>query len=322
MRNDAAARAAAVPSYGFYGDPQSPVAGRYYGNLVWVGGDLTAATVPGAPNLTSATSGNTSINLAWTAPADTGGAAISGYKVYRGTSAGGEAAVPVATLLNVLSYSDSGLTNGTTYFYKVAAVNSVGTGAQSNERSATPAAPAAPGAISGTVTNATTAAAISGATVTIQGGASTTTDGSGNYTFSNVTPGSYNVSASASGYTSSGLSAATVNSGATTTRNFALSPIAASAPGAPNLTAVGRGFTHGINLSWTVPANNGSTITSYSIYRSTASAGPYTLIATVGAVTAYSDTGNPTFRYSYYKVLAVNAIGPGPYSNVASAFSF
>jgi hypothetical protein len=39
----------------------------------------------------------------------------------------------------VTSYTDSAVTNGTTYYYQVSAVNSVGEGALSNERSATPA---------------------------------------------------------------------------------------------------------------------------------------------------------------------------------------
>ncbi|HEX3265104.1 MAG TPA: hypothetical protein VHR16_05495, partial [Candidatus Limnocylindrales bacterium] len=40
-----------------------------------------------------------------------------------------------------LTYTDNAVTNGTTYYYKVAAINSAGTGALSNERSATPTAP-------------------------------------------------------------------------------------------------------------------------------------------------------------------------------------
>ena len=44
-------------------------------------------------------------------------------------------------------WTDSPVANGTTYYYQVSAVNSVGEGALSNERSATPVAPAtAPGA--------------------------------------------------------------------------------------------------------------------------------------------------------------------------------
>src|SRR5262245_30419687 len=46
-------------------------------------------TVPGAPGLISATSGS-GVTLNWSAPASNGGAAITAYSIYRGTSAGGE----------------------------------------------------------------------------------------------------------------------------------------------------------------------------------------------------------------------------------------
>jgi hypothetical protein len=103
----------------------------------------TGPTVPGAPSL-SASAGNAVVNLTWTAPSD-GGSAITSYKVYRGTVSGGETLL--TTLGNVTSYSDTAVTNGTTYYYRVSAVNAVGEGAQSNEVSATPqnvAAPSAP----------------------------------------------------------------------------------------------------------------------------------------------------------------------------------
>src|SRR5262249_55844667 len=103
------------------------------------------ATVPGAPTLSSAAGGNGSVALGWSAPGSNGGAAITGYKVYRGTSAGGETVL--ATVGNVTSWTDSGAVNGTTYYYKVTAVNSVGEGAKSNELTATPVASATvPGA--------------------------------------------------------------------------------------------------------------------------------------------------------------------------------
>ena len=42
----------------------------------------TVATAPGAPtSLTATASGETTINLSWTAPTNTGGAAITGYKI-------------------------------------------------------------------------------------------------------------------------------------------------------------------------------------------------------------------------------------------------
>ena len=97
-----------------------------------------AATAPGAPTLNSATAGNGQVTLGWSAPASDGGSAITGYKVYRGTTSGGETLL--TTLGNVLTYTNTGLTNGQTYYYKVSAVNAVGEGSLSNERSATPAA--------------------------------------------------------------------------------------------------------------------------------------------------------------------------------------
>ena len=98
-----------------------------------------AATTPGAPTLGSATAGNGTVALSWSAPASDGGSAVTGYKVYRSTSSGGETLL--TTLGNQTSFTDTGLANGTTYFYKVSAVNGVGEGGQSNERNATPVAP-------------------------------------------------------------------------------------------------------------------------------------------------------------------------------------
>jgi fibronectin type 3 domain-containing protein len=94
-------------------------------------------TPPDAPTLTAATPGNGQVALSWTAPTSNGGAPVTNYTIYRGTSSGGEGFL--ATIGNVTSYVDAGLTNGTTYYYKVAAVNVAGTGPTSNERSATPA---------------------------------------------------------------------------------------------------------------------------------------------------------------------------------------
>ena len=50
----------------------------------------TPRAVPGAPALTAATGGNAKVDLAWSAPASNGGSAVTGYRVYRSTSAGGE----------------------------------------------------------------------------------------------------------------------------------------------------------------------------------------------------------------------------------------
>ena len=93
---------------------------------------------PSAPAL-SAGATSTSIDLTWTAPSDNGGAAITAYEVYRGASPG--TATLHATVGNVAAYSDTAVAEGETWWYEVAAVNSAGVGARSNEVSATPQAP-------------------------------------------------------------------------------------------------------------------------------------------------------------------------------------
>ena len=85
--------------------------------------------MPGTP-------GNAQVALTWTAPASDGGSAITDYQVSVYNSSGGAATgVTGATTRLVGSataaYTFTGLTNGTAYTFKVAAVNAAGTGPQS-----------------------------------------------------------------------------------------------------------------------------------------------------------------------------------------------
>ncbi len=101
----------------------------------------SAVTRPATPSGLTATAANTQVALRWTASPG----AVS-YNIYRSTTKGAE--VKIATLpatITAVSYIDTGLTNGKTYYYKITAVNSAGESARSQEVSATPRlAPPAP----------------------------------------------------------------------------------------------------------------------------------------------------------------------------------
>jgi regulation of enolase protein 1 (concanavalin A-like superfamily) len=62
------------------------------------------------------------------------------YNLYRSTTSGAEGTTPYLTGISGTAYTDSAVTAGTPYFYKLTAVNSAGEGAPSNEQTATPAA--------------------------------------------------------------------------------------------------------------------------------------------------------------------------------------
>jgi len=101
-----------------------------------------APSDPTAPQNLLATAGNASVSLSWSAPSSNGGSSITGYNVYRGTSSGGETLLASGVASG--TYIDKAVTNGTTYYYEVTAVNGVGEGSRSKEVSATPK-PTVPG---------------------------------------------------------------------------------------------------------------------------------------------------------------------------------
>lgn len=104
---------------------------------------LTSTTVPSAPQILLANGGNAQVSLNWTVPASDGGSAITGYKVYRSTTSNAETLLASPAGTGTI-YTDFAVVNGTTYYYKVTAVNAVGESALSNELSGTPTAPSSP----------------------------------------------------------------------------------------------------------------------------------------------------------------------------------
>lgn len=187
-------------------------------NLVYTLPALSGATfywtpstgaAPATPtNLTATTASGSQINLSWTASTTSGVT----YSVFRSTTSGFApgSGNQVTSGLTGTTYSNSGLSSGTTYYYVVEALNSNGASGPSNQATAitTAVIPAAPTGL--------TATAVSSGQINLSWTA-TTTPGTITYsvyrsTTSGFTPGSGNlVTSGVTGTTSSntGLSAST-----------------------------------------------------------------------------------------------------------------
>ena len=94
----------------------------------------TSATAPGAPYLSVGRDGN-GVHLTWS-QSDDGGSPITGYKILRGTTSGGETLL--ANIGNVTRYDDNTVNSSTTYYYRVVAVNAQGESCGNNEVSIKP----------------------------------------------------------------------------------------------------------------------------------------------------------------------------------------
>src|SRR5271156_3756198 len=112
------------------------------------GGGGGQTTVPATPTGVAAVAGNAQVTLNWA-----GSSGATGYYVKRSTTTGGpytQVSTQAAT-----SDTDTGLTNGTKYFYVVSAYNSAGQSANSAEVNATPVLPppATPTGLAATAAN-------------------------------------------------------------------------------------------------------------------------------------------------------------------------
>ncbi len=288
-------------------------------NYYWNGsaGSITISStqLPPAPSGLTATAGSGTVSLSWSA---SNGAAS--YNVYRGTAAGGEGAAPLTSNIAATSYVDSSVTNGTKYYYKVAAVNAAGTSGLSNEASATPklSAPAAPTGLTATegpkqVTLAWTGS--SGATsYNVYRGTAAGSEGATPIA-TGITTTSYTNTSLTNGKTYF-FKVAAVNAGGTSAlSNEASAKPEPKAPPAPTgLTATPGGAR--VKLSWTASAG----AKSYNVYRGTAAGAESTTpIGTGITTTSYTNAGLTNGQAYFFKVAAVDAGGTSAPSNEASA---
>jgi parallel beta-helix repeat protein len=151
-------------------------------------------TPPGAPTGLHATAGDGQVALGWNANTEPD---LAGYNVYRSTSQTGSYTKQNSSILTLTALTQTGLVNGTTYWYRVSALDKSGNESpQSAAVSATPQA--AVYGIGGRIT--LYGSGLAGATVTA-GGTSATTGADGTYNLGGLPAGTYTVTASLSGYT-------------------------------------------------------------------------------------------------------------------------
>ncbi len=121
----------------------------------------TAPTAPAAPTGVTATAGNAAATVTWTAPS-TGGSAITSYTVTPYLAGNAQATTTVTGSPPATTATITGLTNGSSYTFTVAATNAVGTGPPSAASNAvTPSTTTAPSFVQQASTHAASASSIS-----------------------------------------------------------------------------------------------------------------------------------------------------------------
>jgi titin len=291
-----------------------------------------------APTSLSATSyQNGYVPLTWTAPNSDGGSPINSYVIrYSSSSSSG----PWSSLYYIsvtTSFSFGGLTNGTTYWFQVAAVNGFcGSGAPDS----------GPFITSNSATPATTPDQVTGVT---------TTSGPnvGNISVSWTTPGNgglaissyilqYRISGTGSWTTITGISSVATNYVITglansTTYDIRVAAVNIVGTGAysnivtettfttPNqvtgVTTTSGPNVGNISVTWTAPGNGGLAISSYTLQYRISGPGSFTTITGIGTTnTIVTGLANST-TYDI-RVAAVNIAGTGAYSNIVIGLTF
>jgi len=281
---------------------------------------LTAARLgePSAPMVVSVVSGPSYNQISWSAATDTGGIPLTGYLVYRSDSPGSEVLL-ADTGLN-LSYNDTSVVNGQTYYYVVKASNGIYEGESSDVVQGTPhtvpsvpeQVQAAPGLKSITI-NWTApydgGSAIDGylleyGTSVNDLSHSALTGNVTEYTLLGLFDGTF-YSFRISAHNSAGFGQAS-----TIFQQTTFGP-----PAAPMAAATsGLSF---VNITWSVPPSD-APITEYKIFRGTVS-GELAAYATVNETLFFNDTMVTNGLEYFYAVAAVSDAGEGAMSDVAVA---
>jgi hypothetical protein len=300
------------------------------------------AQVAAPSNLSATAVSSNQINLSWTDNSTKSTQGV-GFKIERGSSSSGPWAEISTVAANATSYSNTGLSASTTYYYRIRAYN-VPNGknkpteysAYSNTASATTqsgtAIPNAPSSLS--------AAAVSSSQINLSWADNSSNETGFKIERATSSGGPWSqiatVGVNVKTYSNTGLTASTTyyyhvhayntagdsaacNTASATTQSGTSDPYAPS-----NLTATAIS-TSQINLNW---IDNSSNENGFAIERALSSVGPWSNIATLGTnMTSYSNTGlSPSTTY-YYRVSAYTqtkirgkwVTEYSAYSNTASA---
>ena len=288
------------------------------------------AVAPSAPKAAAASPGSTSVSVSWVAPLKNGGAAVSGYVVT--PYVGGVAQAPRTFASTATSQEITGLVAGTAYSFRVAAVNTVGTGARSAPSAVvTVGAPTSPTIVkNATAGNAeatvswTAPASGNGSPVT----GYVVTPYVGYYAFPPVVFNSTATTQVITGRVINGLvyqfRVQAINAVGVSGYSKVTNPVTASTTLAPGLGAptIIKNATGGGNssatLSWIAPTvDGGSPVTGYLVtpYVGYYAFPSYMIHSTSTTQTVTGLASGFTYRF---RVQAVNAVGTGGFSTVTN----
>ena len=281
------------------------------------------AAVASAPTNVVGNFGNGQAAISWTAPSTNNGSAITDYTIQYSSNAGTSWSTFTHAASTATSATITGLTNGTSYTFKVAAVNGVGTSAYSPVSAAIVPA-TLPATISGAptaqagdraVTVSWTAPAANGCAISDYEVQVTTDNGA---TYSNFIHSPSDATTQTVNMLTNGTSyrfrvAAANCAGTATYSSLSAAVVPNPVPSqTAGLTVSTNGQSNQLVLNWTAPNNNGSAITDYLIQYSTDGGQTWqTYSDGVSSSTTATLTGLTNGANYSFKVSAISAIGTG-----------
>jgi RHS repeat-associated protein len=274
-----------------------------------------ANSQPNAPtNLVATTATTAQVNLRWTDAS----ANETGFQVERSLTAGTGFALIATTGATVVAYSNTGLTDGTMYFYRVRSINATGGSAYATEASAAtllavPTAPAA-SAVSTTQVNLSwndVSASEAGYQVE-----RSLTAGTGFALLATT-------AANAVSYTDTGLASGTRyfyrlrSTNANGSSAYSTEVNATARLDAPTALASATASPTQINLTW---ADASANETGFQIERSLTTGTGFAVIATAAAnAVSFNNAGLAAGTKYFYRVRSINATGTSAYTDETSA---